>query len=72
MTLTRTHENGAVFIDGSITSKSHARRRVAWCGTDNLGMTRSSAAAAADAYPADLDEPYVLGPFTFVLTRESA
>lgn len=71
MKLTRTHDNGAVLIDGHVPDKRAARQRVAWCATDNLAMTRKDAAAAADAYPAEPDEPYVLGPYTFVLTEES-
>lgn len=71
MKLTRTHDNGAVFVDGHVPDKRTARQRVAWCATDNLAMTRKDAAAAANAYPAELNEPYRLGHYTFVLTEES-
>ena len=71
MTLTRTHTSGRTHAVG-VVGKAEARRRVAWCATDNLGYSRAAATKAAAAFPADLDEPYVLGPYTFVLTQESS
>lgn len=70
MTLTRAHERFTAHVV-QVASKREARQQVAWCATDNLGLSRRDATAAANAYAADLNEPYVLGPYIFVLTQET-
>ena len=69
MILTRTHPDYDTHLV-VVANKRDARQHVAWCATDNLAMSRRDATDAANAYAADLDEPYRLGPYTFVLTKE--
>jgi hypothetical protein len=69
--LRRTHEDGAVFIDGNVATRRLVEQRVAWCATDNLGMSRKEASAAAVDAGRVLSrgEKFVLGPFTFELVE---
>lgn len=71
MDLVRTNtETGAVFIDG-IKGVYNAATRVAWCATDNLGMTRAEAnehALKADgAFKSG--ETFVMGPYSFEVKK---
>jgi hypothetical protein len=68
--LVRTHTvTGAVFTDGALRNIRAAEQRVAWCGTDNLALTRpvasSHAVAAGEAFKAG--RPFELGPYRFEL-----
>ena len=68
--LVRTNtETGAVLRQGFADLRppkllADARRRVAWCGTDNLGMSRVQASVAAQQVTV-LDKPFVLGHYRF-------
>lgn len=69
--LVRTNiETGAVVVDGLVPRAGRStidlvRERIAWCGTDNLGMKRVDARAAARRYIGQ--DQFVLGRYTFEL-----
>lgn len=75
--LLRTHEGGALLIDGLVGSTREqlraAEQRVAWCCTDNLAMSRQEASqhAVAAGRAFTRGETYAVGEYTFELKDRS-
>lgn len=64
----RVDSAGKEIVWPALKTERLARALIAWCGTDNLGMTRKEASRAADA--ARIGEPYALDGYVFTITRE--
>ncbi|MDQ6524293.1 hypothetical protein RB608_11810 [Nocardioides sp. LHD-245] len=60
-------ETSAVFEDGNVASIKLQRQRIAWTCTDNLGMTRAEASAAAELW--DGKSSLQLGQYRFELVE---
>lgn len=58
-------QTGAMLAD-VVETEREARQLIAWCATDNLGMTRKQASKEADA--ARIGEPYALDRYVFTIT----